>query len=170
VTLDEARAILGVAHGASHAEIRDAFRHRARLVHPDAHPNASAGERDEFASEFDRAREARDILLLLPDATGAPSAPPTRPAAQPTRPSAPRAPARPSTHSPPPWRPPREPSHPHLRTLTFDEFVQVVDAAGFGEGHRSQPSRDFGRRLLWTTVGALSVGVLITVVWTALAL
>jgi hypothetical protein len=169
VTLDEARTILGVARGASHAEIRTAFRHRARLVHPDAHPNASSADLDDFAREFDRAREARDILLLLPEQAAGP-APAARSAAPPRRPTAPPAGPVPRPASPPPWRPPRRPAPTHQRPLSFEEFVLVVDAAGFGVGHRSAPARDIGRFLLWATVGALSAGVLVSVVWTAIAL
>jgi hypothetical protein len=155
MTLDEARTILGVARGASHASIRDAFRIRARHVHPDAHPTASAAQRDELARHFDRAREARDILLLLPDGMAAP---------------APTAASTPPPPPPPPWYPTHEPSLPPAqRTLRFDEFVQVVDAAGFGPGHRSAPARNIGRTFIWLVVGALSVGVLVSVAWTAFA-
>ena len=166
MTLDEARAILGVARGASHADIRDAFRHRARLVHPDAHPTVSAAQRNDFARQFDRAREARDILLLLPDAAATPGAATSaRPPANRTC----RTAASPLHRLPRGVRRaiPRLP--PHQRTLRFEEFVQVVDAAGFGAGHRSAPSRNIGRTILWSTVGALSVGVLASVVWTAIA-
>jgi hypothetical protein len=163
VTLDEARSILGVARGASHASVRDAFRLRARQVHPDSHPTASPAQRSELAREFDRAREARDILLLLPDGppVPAPSAgtvppPPYRPQAPPP--------------TPPPWRPPPESAaRPPQRTLRFDEFVRVVDAAGFGPGHRSSPHRDTARLILWSTVGALSAGVLASVIWSVIA-
>ena len=88
MTLDEARSILGVTRGASHADVRDAFRHRARQVHPDAHPSASAPQRDELAWHFDRAREARDILLLLPERTVVPESagrPRRRPGGRPRR-------------------------------------------------------------------------------------
>ena len=164
MTLDEARAILEVARGASHADIRDAFRRRARLVHPDAHPTASAAQRTDFARQFDRARQARDILLLLPERTAAPSRTRATPPRRRRRTVPPPA--------PPPWRPPRDPatSPAPQRTLRFDEFVQVVDAAGFGSGHRSTPRRDIGRVLLWSTVGALSLGVLASVVWTVIAM
>jgi len=159
--------ILGVARGASHASVRDAFRLRARQVHPDAHPTASAAQRNEFARDFDRAREARDILLLLPEASVTPE-PPARPA--PPSPG-PAAAAPPVPPDPPPWRPVRDPSlPPPQRTLRFEEFVRVVDAAGFGQGHRSVPSRNLGRVLVWSTVGAVSAGVLISVVWTAIVL
>ena len=162
MTLDEARSILGVARGASHADVRDAFRHRARQVHPDAHPAATAAQRDEFARHFDRAREARDILLLLPERAAGPE-PITQPA-----PSSP-GPTRPAAPPPPPWRPSGDPSlPPHQRTLRFEEFVQVVDAAGFGPGHRSTPSRRLALPLVWLAVGAVSFGVLISVVWMAL--
>ena len=163
MTLDEARSILGVARGASHASVRDAFRVRARQVHPDSHPTASPAQRIRLAEEFDRAREARDILLLLPDgpprpgpSTGAAPPPPYRPPAPPP--------------PPPPWRPPAESSkRPQQRTLRFDEFVRVVDAAGFGPGHRSSPHRDTARLIVWSTVGALSAGVLASVIWTVIA-
>lgn len=162
MTLDEARSILGVARGASHANVRDAFRRRARQVHPDAHPTATSAQRDELARHFDRAREARDILLLLPDGDAAPE-PTARPA-----PSS-SGPARPAAPSPPPWRPSDDPSlPPHQRTLRFDEFVQVVDAAGFGPGHRSAPARRLALPLVWLAVGAVSFGVLVSVVWMAL--
>jgi hypothetical protein len=163
VTLDEARSILGVARGASHASVRDAFRLRARQVHPDSHPTASPAQRSALAREFDRAREARDILLLLPDgalmpgpSTGTVPSPPHRPPAPPP--------------PPPPWRPPPDSAtRPHQRTLRFDEFVRVVDAAGFGPGHRSSPHRDTARLIVWSTVGALSAGVLASVIWTVIA-
>lgn len=38
MTLDEARARLGVTRAATVDEIRDAFRRRARALHPDLHP------------------------------------------------------------------------------------------------------------------------------------
>lgn len=168
MTLDEARSILGVARGASHADVRDAFRHRARQVHPDAHPTASAPQRDELARHFDRAREARDILLLLPERTVVPESA-ARPAPAPA--GGPAAAAPPAPPSPPPWRPAPETSlPPHQRTLRFEEFVQVVDAAGFGPGHRTEPSRGLGRVLVWSVVGAVSAGVLISVIWTAIAM
>ena len=171
MTLDEARSILGVARGASHADIRDAFRHRARQVHPDSHPSASAPQREELARHFDRAREARDILLLLPERTFVPE-PATVPG--PASAGSPVPPASPSPAAPPPpqpWRPSPESSRPlHQRTLRFEEFVQVVDAAGFGPGHRSESSRGLGRVVLWSTVGAVSAGVLISVVWSAIAM
>nr|WP_243073794.1 DnaJ domain-containing protein [Microbacterium sp. SS28] len=40
MTLDEARAHLGVPAAATVDEIRDAFRRRARALHPDLHPDA----------------------------------------------------------------------------------------------------------------------------------
>jgi hypothetical protein len=185
VTLDEARTILGVPRGASHTEIRDAFRRRAREVHPDAHPAVTDAKRSEFARHFDRAREARDILLLLPDRMTVPdpaprSAPQTGPSVRTAPPQAPPAwaPPRPGPSAqpaagPPPPRPssappfaPPLPTRP--RTLRFDEFVQVVDAAGFGPGHRSTPHRDVTRIIVWTAVGAISAGVLGSVVWMAL--
>ena len=46
----------------------------------------------------------------------------------------------------------------------------MVDAAGFGPGHRTEPSRGVGRVLVWSTVGAVSAGVLISVIWSAIAM
>ena len=158
MTLEEARMILGVVRGASHTSVRDAFRRRARQVHPDSHPTASAAQREGLAREFDRAREARDILLLLPDGNPGEPAPAAAPPPQ-------RAPAGSSTAPTAPMPPPPErPAPPLQRTLRFDEFVQVVDAAGFGPGHRTKPYRDITRKLVWSTVGAVSAGVLVSVV------
>jgi len=163
MTLDEARVILGLTRGASHTAIRDAFRRRARQVHPDSHPTASVAQREGLAREFDLAREARDILLLLPDAAADPATPPVPPPPSMAHPAAPPP-------WPPPPVPPREPrTAPLQRTLRFDEFVQVVDAAGFGPGHRTQPHRDVPRLLVWSTVGAVCTGVLLSVVWMAIA-
>lgn len=166
MTLDEARAILGVARGAGHDEIRVAFRRRARQFHPDTHPTASAAELDELARRFDRAREARDILLLLPEGTAS-----SEPSLAPTPRTAPAAPPRPAPRPAPaaPRRTPSGPSfHAHARTLRFDEFVQVVDAAGFGPGHRTPLHRDIPRIIAWSTVGILIAGLVGSIVWTSI--
>ena len=57
MTLDEAAAVLGIAPGASRAEIDAAFRRAARASHPDL-----VGE----SGAFLRATEARDLLVLTP--------------------------------------------------------------------------------------------------------
>ena len=49
--------ILGVARGASEAEIKKAYRQRAKALHPDLHPNDEAK-----AEEFKRVSSAFDIL------------------------------------------------------------------------------------------------------------
>ncbi len=49
--------------GASVAEIRDAFRRRAREVHPDRHPSETEARRRQLGREFDLARQAHDILV-----------------------------------------------------------------------------------------------------------
>ena len=49
--------ILGVARGASEAEIKKAYRQRAKALHPDLHPNDEAK-----AEEFKRVSAAFDIL------------------------------------------------------------------------------------------------------------
>ena len=55
MTLDEARETLGVVRGASITEIRDAFRRRARDVHPDRHPAETADRRRQLARATDAA-------------------------------------------------------------------------------------------------------------------
>lgn len=62
MTPDEACAELGVSRGATRDEIREAFRRRARLVHPDRHPEATTVDRAQLSARFDRARRARDVL------------------------------------------------------------------------------------------------------------
>jgi DnaJ-class molecular chaperone len=62
MTLDEARAHLGVSAAATVDEIRDAFRRRARALHPDLHPHSNSDDRARLGHEFNMAREARDIL------------------------------------------------------------------------------------------------------------
>ncbi|MEE9380068.1 MAG: DnaJ domain-containing protein, partial [Hyphomonadaceae bacterium] len=49
--------ILGVARGAPEAEIKKAYRQRAKALHPDLHPNDEAK-----AEEFKRVSSAFDIL------------------------------------------------------------------------------------------------------------
>lgn len=63
MTVDEARAHLGITAAATVDEIRDAFRRRARALHPDLHPDADHADRARLGREFHNAREARDILV-----------------------------------------------------------------------------------------------------------
>ena len=153
MTLDEARETLGVTRGASVTEIRDAFRRRAREVHPDRHPSEDDARRRQLGREFDRAREARDILVKFasdPARVAAPappsaSTPPSSATAPPPR----RERARPRTSE---CRP--RPEAPRV-TVRFDEFVRAADAAGFGPGTRTRRWIDWPRIVAWSTVGAL---------------
>lgn len=169
MTLDEAREALGVVRGASVAEIRDAFRRRAREVHPDRHPSEDDARRRQLGREFDRAREARDILVKFTndsarsDASASTGSPASRPTAAPrtTSPSASTAP--PSVRNAPPRRERARPRTSESRprpeaprvTVRFDEFVRAADAAGFGPGIRTRRWIDWPRVIAWSTVGAL---------------
>lgn len=169
MTLDEAREALGVVRGASVAEIRDAFRRRAREVHPDRHPSEDDARRRQLGREFDRAREARDILVKFTNdstrsgesaSTGSSA---SRPAAAPrtTRPSASTTPS--TARNAPPRRERARPRTSESRprpeaprvTVRFDEFVRAADAAGFGPGIRTRRWIDWPRVIAWSTVGAL---------------
>ncbi len=154
MTLDEARTCLGVTAGASVEEIREAFRRAARAVHPDRHPAADAARRASLGLEFDRAREARDILVRYtsdplrtpaqPPAEATPTAHQTRRGARASRPAAPR----------------RETTAPPQRvTLRFDEFIAWTDAAGFRDGVRSRPYVDWTRLTVWSLLGLLVAAV-----------
>lgn len=159
MTLDEARAHLRVTPAATVEEIRDAFRRRARALHPDLHPNADHDDRARLGREFNSAREARDILirytsdpLRKPHPTFQSPAAPKRqpePASQ-ARPNAPRtgAPKPPNSSAPPPQV-----------TMRFDEFVAWSDAAGFGAGTRSRRYVDWTRIIVWSTLGVLIAGL-----------
>ncbi|HZB71652.1 MAG TPA: J domain-containing protein [Acidimicrobiales bacterium] len=82
--MDEARAVLGVAAGATAADERSAFRRRLRATHPDvAGPRADAG--------IAVARLTRALAVLRSARTG--GAPPPRPAPPPGGAAAPAAPA-----------------------------------------------------------------------------
>lgn len=59
---DGAAALLGVGPGASHAEIRTAFRRRAQAAHPDAGRVGAARAGSDMAA----LRQARDLLLGAP--------------------------------------------------------------------------------------------------------
>ncbi|WP_137843738.1 DnaJ domain-containing protein [Microbacterium sp. 2FI] len=147
MTLDEARAHLGVSAAATVDEIRDAFRRRARALHPDLHPDADDAARARLGQEFHNAREARDILVRYisnPLRKRAPVPPEQKPAHPSTGPrTGPPEPAesKPSTRTPP------------RVTMRFDEFVAWTDAAGFGQGARSPRYVDWTRIIVWTALG-----------------
>ncbi|MFH8250203.1 DnaJ domain-containing protein [Microbacterium sp. B2969] len=168
MTLDEARQCLDLEHGATVDEIRQAFRRRARIVHPDRHPDAGPEELRTLEAEFDRAREARDILIRFtqdPRATVSPQ-PAARPAPAASRP-APRATPAPQT-TPRARRPapgPAPQAHAVPVTLRYEEFVAWWDAAGFGPGHRSPFRVAWSRIAAWTAVGAFAIVVGGTIVW-----
>lgn len=163
MTLDEARECLSVPRGASVEQVQEAFRSKARLVHPDRHPGAADAERALLSQEFDRARRARDALVSW--ARQSASTPAAPPAAHPA-PSAP-TPPRDSPADPPPRpraRPrtseTRRPSpEPERVTMRFEEFVVFSDAAGFGVGQRTRPYTDWPRIIAWSTVGTLVGGL-----------
>ncbi|WP_431805247.1 J domain-containing protein [Microbacterium sp. bgisy203] len=170
MTLDEAREALGVSRGASVSEIRDAFRRRAREVHPDRHPSEDDATRRRLGREFDRAREARDILVKFTNdsariAAPAPAGAGTSRTDERPRPSTAPPASTPSspTNSPPPRRErarPRtsesrpQPEAPRV-TVRFDDFVRAADAAGFGPGIRTRRWIDWPRIIAWSTVGTL---------------
>ncbi|WP_082561599.1 DnaJ domain-containing protein [Microbacterium sp. Root61] len=149
MTLDEARAHLGVTPAATVDEIRDAFRRQARALHPDLHPEANPVDRARLGREFHNAREARDILVRY---TGDPlrRPAPDRPHPQPSTPRrpAPAEPTRANRAAPPP-----------RVTMRFDEFVAWTDAAGFGTGVRSPRHVDWTRIIVWSTLGLVIVGL-----------
>lgn len=174
MTLDEAREALGVTRDASVAEIRDAFRRRAREVHPDRHPSEDDARRRQLGREFDRAREARDILVKFTSnparvAAPAPTGASTSRSSERPRPSTPPSAGTPpsSTSAPPPRRERARPRTSESRprpeaprvTVRFDEFVRAADAAGFGPGIRTRRWIDWPRIIAWTTVGALVAAV-----------
>ena len=170
MTLDEARQILAVERGASVDEIRDAFRRRARQVHPDRHPTVDDARRRQLAREFDRAREARDVLVTFTSGsarvtTSAPAASSTRTRNATTGARSSEAFAGTPRHSStaPPLR--RERARPRTSesrpqseaprvTIRFDEFVRASDAAGFGDGKRTRRLIDWPRIIAWSTVAA----------------
>ena len=71
--VDEARAVLGVADGASEADERSAFRRRLRATHPDV-----AGPRADAGAAVARLTVALGVLRSA-RAAGAPPPPPTPP-------------------------------------------------------------------------------------------
>lgn len=156
MTLDEARACLHVSPGATADDIRQAFRRRARIVHPDRHPDADPDELRALEAEFNRVREARDILVrftLDPLRSPSPESAP-RPAPATSRPT-PRTPRPP----PPPAPEPVPQAHPAATvTMRFDEFVAWWDAAGFGPGHRSPLAVEWPRIAAWAALATVAIG------------
>lgn len=165
MTLDEARACLYVSPGATADEIRQAFRRRARIVHPDRHPDAGPEELRMLEAEFNRAREARDILVRYTlDPLRKPSpAPASRPAPAASRPT-PRPQPQPRASAP---QPAPQPQRAATLTMRFDEFVAWWDAAGFGPGHRSPLVVVWPRIAGWAALAAAVVAIGGAVVWVA---
>ena len=158
MTLDEARECLSVPRGASVEQVQEAFRSKARLVHPDRHPGAADAERALLSQEFDRARRARDALVSWARQSA------STPAAPPAAHSAPSAPTPPADPQRPRARPrtseTRRPSPgPERVTMRFEEFVVFSDAAGFGVGQRPRPYTDWPQIIAWSTVGTLVCGL-----------
>jgi DnaJ domain len=171
MTLEEARRYLDLQRGATVEEIRQAFRRRARMVHPDRHPDAGPDELRTLEAEFNRAREARDILVrftLDPRHTASPEPAPrpapaaSRPAPRPTPTPQPTAP----THRPAASRAPQ--AHQVPVAMQYDEFVAWWDAAGFGPGHRSRFRVAWTRIAVWAALGALALGVGGAITWEVL--
>jgi len=178
MTLDEARGCLGLTRGATVEQIQEAFRVRARQVHPDRHPHATESERHAMAVEFDRARRARDALVQWatheagssttptaappqPEDAPGPAAAPPSDARHPEPEPEPRPRARPRTSE---TRTTAPPPPPERVTMRFDEFVAFTDAAGFSVGKRSGRYIDWARIIAWSTVGALAASVAVGVV------
>lgn len=164
MTLDEARACLGLSSAAGLADIRDAFRQQARAVHPDRHPEAQPAELERLSREFDRAREARDILvrytadpLRKRGPAAAPPRPTAKPAPDPTAGTTPQPPSAPRTTRRD-EQPPAPRSTPRV-TMRFDEFVAWTDAAGFGPGTRAPRYVDWARIVAWSSLGVIVVAV-----------
>jgi hypothetical protein len=176
MTLEEARTILSITHGASQAEVREAFRVVARAVHPDRHPGVDPDQLRRLGRQFDRAREARDVLLLISptSATSPASMPAARFSSAPAGTSGPRisdggtqTTARPQTDrgageapaAPRTRRDSRDQKAHHassrpsaVPTLRFDEYVRARDAEGFGLGVRTRRYRDMPRLIAWSVV------------------
>lgn len=166
MTLDEAREVLGIARGATGARVREAYRIRARHVHPDRHPDADEAERRRLSREFARAREAHDILLLVSPDTE-PEEPARAGTAGPDRPPSARSGDGPSSAARPKTRAERRAEEERARprtppvasTLRFDDFVRAVDAAGFAVGQRTRRYRDITRIVVWSLLGGAVAAV-----------
>lgn len=170
MTLDEAREALGLARGATVKEVRDAFRRRARDLHPDRHPMAADAERRRLSLAFDRARQARDILVTFESTPSASSAPrgPQSSASGSTRPSTTTAPPRRERARPRTSESSRRTGAPRV-TVRFEEFVRAADAAGFGPGSRTRRWIDWPRAIAWSTVG-VAAGAIVGVGYVVTAL
>ncbi|MFJ6680116.1 DnaJ domain-containing protein [Microbacterium sp. NPDC091382] len=168
MTLDEAREALGVARGASVKEVRDAFRRRARDLHPDRHPMASDAERRRLSLAFDRARHARDILVrFVSTPSGAAASGPTASSSS-ARSSTTTAPPRRERARPRTTDSSRRTEAPRV-TVRFDEFVRAADAAGFGPGPRTRRWFDWPRAVAWSSVG-VATGAIVGAGYVATAL
>lgn len=173
MTLEEARRCLGLQRGATVDEIRQAFRRRARMVHPDRHPGAAPDELRFLEGEFNRAREARDILVRFArdprDTASSESVP--RPAPAASRPAPVRTPApQPGARTRRPVPEPAPHAHPVPVTMRFDEFVAWWDAAGFGPGHRSPFKAAWSRIAAWAAVGGSVIAIAGALVWETIGL
>lgn len=160
MTLDEARAHLGVSPAATVDEIRDAFRRRARALHPDLHPSADHDDRARLGREFNSAREARDILIRYTSDPLRRPHPAFRPPATPKQSAEPESQARPRAPRTETQTPPNSSAPPPQVTMRFDEFVAWTDAAGFGAGTRSRRYVDWTRIIVWSTLGFLIAGLI----------
>lgn len=165
MTLDEARRTLGVTRSAGVSEIRDAFRRRAREVHPDRHPSADDATRARLGREFDDARRARDMLIAF-EADAARAAKDASHRAPRPQTSTPSSPPRTASTAPPTRERARprtsesrsRPTAPRV-TVRFDDFVRASDAAGFGPGTRTRRWVDWPRVIAWSVVGTLFVAI-----------
>ncbi|MBN9187417.1 DnaJ domain-containing protein [Microbacterium sp.] len=182
MTVDEARTCLGLGRDAGVQEIREAFRMRAREVHPDRHPDADPYGRRRLELEFDRARTARDILVTHVGDTGRMPAPAATAASSPAETSSRRAyresrtaeprpstRTRPRTAAPPRTAPPPRTEAPPRVTLRFDEFVQWTDALGFSTGRVAPRPIDWTRIAVWSITGAAVLVVATEALWVPLA-
>ncbi|UUT36439.1 J domain-containing protein [Microbacterium elymi] len=159
MTLDEARRHLGIERGASVEDIQQAFRRCARWLHPDRFPEVDDAARARLARDFDRARQARDILVrftLDAEREPAPASDPStvRTAPRPRPGSRPASTARSRTGEP---HPPRADA-PRV-TLRFDEFVAWTDAVAFAGAEHSRGWIDWPRIIVWSALGLVVTGV-----------
>jgi hypothetical protein len=153
MTLDEARAHLGVSAAATVDEIRDAFRRRARVLHPDLHPDVDDAARARLGRDFHNAREARDLLVrYISDPLRKPASATTEQKPTPPSTSSRTAPPKPSESKGATPPPPRV-------TMRFDEFVAWTDAAGFGPGARTPRYVDWTRIIVWAALGLVVVAL-----------